>query len=288
MAADRTFKLVSFNIYNGGIDPDTTPETAATSARMHQISSFLLHQNADMIALTELNHWTACTLASAAAGWGHAHTAMMETTNTAFRMGITSKWPMSRIERVAEGFWHGMLCVRAHVDCDGLKDMNVVVTHMNPMSAQERKKEASAIGEFIRSRTLQDNGDCWIVTGDLNSLSRNDERFYHQTGITSLFKGNVKLTRKFLTSDGDVEYGVLTQLESFGLSDLSSSHQAIDYSVPTALDVDDMHAVKMRLDYAFGNSTIRDRFKCTAAIVRTDETALLSDHYPLLLTVSVP
>ncbi|KAJ3035254.1 hypothetical protein HDV00_004114 [Rhizophlyctis rosea] len=210
----------------------------------------------------------------------------MEDTNTEFRIGLTSKYPLTVIERRKEGFWHGLLVVR--VELSATRYLNIALTHLNPFSATDRKKECQQIISTIQSSPHATEE--WIMAGDLNSLSSLDATFYSNTHLISAFATNDKLAQKFLTEDRkSIDYSPLDVLEDGGLHDLSQMRDGkrqalnhLDHSVPTGLEVDAMHATKMRLDYVFGNDRVaRDVRRC--GVLRTGETEVLSDHYPVVL-----
>ena len=79
----------------------------------------------------------------------------------------------------------------------------------------------------------------------------------------------------------EVDYAPMAALLE-GLSDVGTPN---DYSVPTALGHDVMHAAPMRLDFALASSSLMWRYaSLQAAMVKNDNTSSLSDHYPLEIT----
>ncbi|KAJ3052430.1 hypothetical protein HK097_006273 [Rhizophlyctis rosea] len=207
----------------------------------------------------------------------------MEDTNTDFRIGISSIYPITIIQKQKHSFWHGALIVRLQLS--STRHLNILLTHLNPFHATARKKECEQIVATIQSSPH--SNEEWLVMGDLNSLSRLDESSYNASNIVTTLTQTDKLSQKFLTEDHTaVDYAPLDTLMIDGeLRDLSSSRNQLghlDYSVPTLLDVDDMHATHMRLDYVFGNESIANKVS-RCGVLRNEETGILSDHYPVIL-----
>ncbi|KAJ3187416.1 hypothetical protein HDU85_006704 [Gaertneriomyces sp. JEL0708] len=281
----QEIKLINFNIYEGGLDPEEPDVHPTNTRRLDAICRWLQGQAPDIVTLNELNHWDSAILSKRAATWGHAHSFVMEDTNRDYRIGVTSKYNLQVVEKMKEGFWHGAAIVRVTI---GDENLNIVLTHMNPTSAQARVQEAVHICEKV---SQQPDG-LWILLGDLNSLSPDDRAFYEQQQVANVFRENTKLTKKFLDEDGSVAYGVLDFLESRGgWVDLhrivdgkaqTGPPLELDYSVPTEWQVDKMHAVRMRLDYVLGNQEVARRTR-SCRVARTAETGKLSDHYPVII-----
>jgi exonuclease III len=55
-----------------------------------------------------------------------------------------------------------------------------------------------------------------------------------------------------------------------------------NYSVPTLINADAMHAAEMRLDYALASRALSDACAASSWLARDRESEQLSDHYPLL------
>lgn len=54
-----------------------------------------------------------------------------------------------------------------------------------------------------------------------------------------------------------------------------------------ALDADEMHATRMRLDYILGNELASRMMRVRSAAVVTKDTDMLSDHYPIECQIDV-
>ncbi|KAJ3175290.1 hypothetical protein HDU87_006372 [Geranomyces variabilis] len=263
--------LISFNIFHGGLDEFTIPSTAPTSDRVARISAYLQAAKPDVVVLTELNNWTPAHLSALASKLSHDFSTLMETTNTPFRIGLTSRFEILTVEHVRSGFHHG--AVVAKLDVSGssanFKELVVVGTHLTPFLPSARVEEARQLARLLP------RGLPAVITGDMNALSAHDSGSY----ASDMFTG--ALGRKFLDPTGEVDFSAVEALEACGLVDLGKGG-SFDYSVPTRLEVDAMHGAKMRLDYAFATAELAAK----ANVVRNSETDWLSDHYPLQITLA--
>ncbi|KAJ3160858.1 hypothetical protein HDU86_008218 [Geranomyces michiganensis] len=264
--------LLSFNIFHGGLDETSNPVTAPESHRCAQIRGFLAARQPHVVILTELNNWSAAHLSSLAKEISHDYCTLMDTTNTQFRIGLTSKFKIVTAEHVRNGFHHGAIVVKLDVSsCGaGFNELVVVGTHLTPYAPSARADEARQL------LNLLPRGLPAIIAGDLNSLSPHDLRFYSPEMFTGA------LAKKFLASTGGIDTSTVETLVAGGLIDLSTATESLDYSVPTCLKVDAMHATKMRLDYAFGTAGLNG----CANVLRNNETEFLSDHFPLEIVLN--
>ena len=86
----------------------------------------------DVLVLQELNGYTEKRLREDAKHWGHSSVALLK--NDGFPTGITSKYPISEIERQTAGYHHGMLSCKTA----GIK---FFVMHLHPGHWEIRHQE---------------------------------------------------------------------------------------------------------------------------------------------------
>jgi len=119
-----------------------------------------------------------------------------------------------------------------------------------------------------------------MLVGDLNTLSRRDS---FSNDSLKLFANNPKLKAKFLLEDLEGQISVDFRPMDCLLQQLMDTGTRNDYSVPTKIVEDKMHATEMRLDYCLASKTLFNKTEghVHSKMVRSEETDELSDHYPL-------
>ena len=119
-----------------------------------------------------------------------------------------------------------------------------------------------------------------MIVGDLNTLSSRDNL---SNDAFKLLASNPKLKAKFLRDDQEGHLSVDYRPMDCQLQELVDIGTSNDYSVPTKIIEDKMHATKMRLDYCLVSKGLLNASKerVHSEMIRSEETDELSDHYPL-------
>lgn len=249
--ADDNLKVISYNIWNGF-------DWGKDQHREELFVQWAKDENPDVMALQELCGFNEKKLAQLAQKYGHKYSAILK--SDGYPVGITSKKPITNIERHLDNYWHGMLTAKTF-------GINFFVIHLSPSEWQFRNKEAKMICEKI---TELNNTENIIVLGDFNSYSPFDA---HQ------HKFNNKV---------DCHYETIAKFLSVSLIDVVQkfTQAAERYSFPTPIlfDTKDLDIIKNkeeRIDYIFTNSDLSK--KCISAEVQNrGMTEKLSDHYPVI------
>jgi exodeoxyribonuclease-3 len=266
------FKIVAYNIFEGGIDTSNPACNGSSSNRLNAIAAFLRSLNPTVTILTELNNFDNLRFSNFANQWNHPYTAFLSA-RTGFHLGISSSFPLIELGQVKRDMHHGALLVE--VNCDEQTKIGLVATHLNPFSATARTMEAKMITDQLKKQDLKD----WIIAGDLNSLSERDATYYEPS---TKFSATKKLKAKFLTQDSNsIDYTTINHFIQQGYIDTLRESDQFRSSVPTKLEVDPMHALKMRLDYILATKQLTDNL-IEGNILDNESTAFLSDHYPVM------
>ena len=151
----------------------------------------------------------------------------------------------------------------------------VVVTHLSPASSSARTHEASALVAAVLA-----DGRPALVLGDMNTLSPADP--ISEATMTAL-QSTPRLRQSFADDLSAPDFAPMQMI----LSSLIDLGDPSDWSVPSSLKVDMMHAAKMRLDFALATSSFMglsdDHARLQAHAVHDTTTMNLSDHLPLVV-----
>ena len=116
--------------------------------------AWLEDRDLHVLALQELNGFTADGLAATAARYGHSHSALQK--DHGFAMGLTSTAPIEILERRVEGFHHGYLHARTH-------GIEFFVVHFWP------GKDHEVEHVLARARARLEAGARVAILGDFNT-----------------------------------------------------------------------------------------------------------------------
>lgn len=153
--------------------------------------------------------------------------------------------------------------------------VHFLITLLCSSDSVERERETDYIAGIVRSIT-----EPLLVMGDLNTLSSHDDTFYVECGLAHTLAQDDKLKKKFMRG-GMLNYKPMQTLLDAGLSDAGHDKGlTFQYSVPTSINQDHMHAACLRLDYVLVNESLRKRGPA-ASIIRDAHVDWLSDHYPI-------
>ncbi|MFN9037983.1 MAG: endonuclease/exonuclease/phosphatase family protein, partial [Planctomyces sp.] len=124
-------------------------------------------QAPDVVSLQELNGYTAERLASDARAWGHAHSVLLK--QDGFPTGITSRYPISDVRILRDGFHHGLLRCR-------IQGLWFYVIHFHPSNFERRIAEAGLLAADVAS--LPEADPRILLAGDFNGFSPADRSHY--------------------------------------------------------------------------------------------------------------
>jgi len=280
------FRVITYNVLEGFRGADD---------RRDAVARWLAAQQADVVALDELNGYTEPRLRDEAAAWGHAHAALLK--ETGYATGLTSRTRIGDVRRVVPGFHHGVIRCRT-------AGITFYVVHLSPHDSRVRQEEAARITRGITSADGSGDdvlvgvidtmaaGEPVIVLGDFNSFSPDDRAYYATTRLGETAReGDSERGHRNLADDGGLDFSVMRTFQDAGLVDVvrrlhGRGDPAALVSCPTPLwkpemPLEELRRVQKRIDYMMVSPGLADR--CTAARVVNDASMdRLSDHYPVV------
>ena len=226
----------------------------------------------DVLVLQELNGYTEKRLREDAKHWGHSSVALLK--NDGFPTGITSKYPISEIERQTARYHHGMLSCKTA----GIK---FFVMHLHPGHWEIRHQEVDVL---LKSLSKISQNEPVLLAGDFNTFSQKDKIYYDQMPDLIPFFRRLDLRWKSNRNlrDDRIDYTHLTKFEQHGFVDLIAlRREKFLGTFPTKLRIDEDNGPSRRLDYFFANDVLAQRCMNAKYLVN-EKTDFLSDHYPAI------
>jgi endonuclease/exonuclease/phosphatase family metal-dependent hydrolase len=241
---------------------------------------WMSEQKPDIVALQELNGYTPDQLRQDAAAWGHSHSALLK--QDGFPTGLTSRFPITEVQRIREGFHHGLL----RCETGGLI---VYVIHFHPSDWEFRIREAALLLADIAKLSEEEQGKV-ILIGDFNGFSPKEKSHLEKDDeLVGFFKMLDVRDGSNNLNAGKLDYSGIRAFHDAGYADLV--HQYLKFGAPypgtfpTELRPDEEMGRDRRLDYAFVPDTLAGRV-ISAMVIRDEVTAGLSDHYPLFIELA--
>ncbi|MEQ9378392.1 MAG: endonuclease/exonuclease/phosphatase family protein [Imperialibacter sp.] len=268
-ASSQNLRLITYNVWYGFTE---VPERKKTWI------DWMKEQQPDIVSLQELNEYTEEKLAEDAKSYGHPYSVLLK--EEGFPTGITSKYPIEDIQRIREGFHHGLMRVR-------IQGIYVYVIHLHPSNWQTRKVEIDQILQNIESLPTDSKV---ILAGDFNTFSPLDSVYYTHGRLEPFFDQRDSLYNEQNLNNGQLDYSVIQQVLDFGLIDLEASRRSSGYefsgSFPTLIEKEGEHGDKRRLDYVFATKDVAKKVT-RAEIITTDTALILSDHLPVVVDLDI-
>lgn len=282
---EKTLKILSYNVY-WGMKEDTT-------ANKSKFAEWIKAQNADIVALQEMNGFTATdpdfirsetanknNLAKLARSYGHPYCYIVREPApdgaVSFPVAITSKYPIVNVRRVLDNTVHGFL----EAEIEGY---HFLVTHFHPFSSERRGTEIDQILATIASKPA---GQKWFFMGDLNSVSPLDKAEYDNNLLRDFIKEDRKKRPHNLNlgKDDELDYSVQQKILDFGFVDaLKVYSSGFIATAPTKMFYDQSKH-PLRYDYLYVSKNLKDKLvKCE--VIKDGFTDIYSDHYPVMLTI---
>ena len=204
--------------------------------------------------------------------WGHEYSALLK--ENGFPTGITSKFPISKLKKVMDGYHHGML------SCE-IAGMQIYNIHFHPGHWEIRHREVDLL---LKTLQVHAPDERVLLVGDFNTFSKRDEEYYNKTSdIIPFFRRlDIRWSSNRNLRDDILDYSHLTKFENGGYQDLiAKRRKSFLGTFPTKLRLDEDNGPSRRLDYFFANKILAER--CTSARYLVNEkTDILSDHYPAI------
>jgi len=234
-------------------------------------------QDPDIVALQELNGYTAARLQEDASSWGHAHSALLK--EGGFPTGLSSRFPITDVSRIREGFHHGLLrCQTAGI--------TVYVIHFHPSDWQARIREARLLLADVASLPPAEQAKV-VLIGDFNGFSPSEKTHLERGGeLVRFFEMLDERDGSQNLNQGELDYGGIQAFHDAGYRDLIHEQLTPDSpypgTFPTRLRPSDELGRDRRLDYVFVPEGLAAN-AISASVIRDEITAKLSDHYPIIL-----
>lgn len=282
---EKTLKVLSYNVY-WGMKQDTT-------ANKSKFAEWIKAQDADIVALQEMNGFTTVdpdfipaetanknNLAKLARSYGHPYCYIVRESAPdgaiSFPVALTSKYPIVNVRRVLENTVHGFL----EAEIEGL---HFIITHFHPFSSERRGTEVDQILATIASRPSDQK---WLFMGDLNSVSPLDKEEYDNNLLRDFIREDRKKRPQNmnLSKDDELDYSVQQKILNFGFIDaLKTFHPHFIATAPTKMFYDQSNH-PLRYDYLYVSKNMEEQLvKCE--VIKDDFTAVYSDHYPVIITI---
>ncbi|TWU08073.1 SMP-30/gluconolactonase/LRE family protein [Stieleria varia] len=264
-------RVISHNVWYGF--------TQKTEPRYSDWKRWMKAQSPDVVSLQELNTYTEERLQADAQSWDHPYCVLLK--EDGFPTGITSRYPITDVKRIRQGFHHGLLRCR-------IQGIWFYVIHFHPSDFQRRIDEAALLKQDVES--LPDENPKVVLAGDFNGFSPADKKQYDSDELlVPFFQGLDQKSRTARNlNDGKLDYGGIQAILDQGYTDLIDSRRSPQLpfvgTFPAALVSDQDHGTDRRLDYLFVSPSLRDQVD-SVAILRDPCTEMLSDHIPVTATI---
>jgi exodeoxyribonuclease III len=250
-------RIATYNLFEGA------------GGSYNRLVEFVREADLDVLCLQEINHWQDNDFARlkdftdkvlfASYAFGNS--------NTEYKLATISKRAILDKDLHAEAFWHAALEVRVQLEDTEISIFNV---HLDPWQEGSRDKE------IARLLAAVDPHRPTIITGDFNSLSRQDN--YSPEMLVQL---KAKGISKYGTNA--LEFTVIDRLLQAGFVDVAAAAGNFEPTVPSTFNTDQDHEVPARIDYMFVTPDLAPLVKSVERM-KSDLTDSISDHYPLIAT----
>ena len=247
-AEEPLLKIINWNVLYGFNHKNSIDEG----------SRWLKAQNPDVIALQELNGISEKELGEIAENWGHPYAVTHK--ERGFPVGLSSKEPITVLERKTEGFHHGFLHCKTY-------GIHFFVVHFWPGKFTEVDSILNRIAPLLKQKEKV------IILGDFNGCSRKDEAFLHTHATLR-----------------EINYTFVDKVEAKGFVDIVHKHDPeATISCPTAITIprwtknmDELKKKQYRIDFVFADRQLA--FSSTSGTISlTKELPTISDHYPVII-----
>lgn len=212
---NNTHRVISYNILVGFRD-SSVGRFLPGCRREQKISAWLASQQPDVVALQEMNGYTAARLKTLAAGWGHAHVALLK--ENGYPVALTSRYPITDVQRLRQNLHHGML----RLTTGGI---DYIVVHFRPHPGTDYKTAEARTATECYQQALA-AGRQAIVLGDFNSIHPADARRFSAAARTRYEKW-----RYLIADDLPAEVAMQPLLDA-GAVDVFGAHGNVPQELP--------------------------------------------------------
>jgi exodeoxyribonuclease-3 len=266
---DTHLTIITYNVWYG---------FTMVSERKDSWIDWMKAQDPDIVSLQELNEYTKEELAKDARSYGHTYSVLLK--EEGFPTGITSRYPIEDVQRIKEGFHHGLLRVK-------IKQIYFYVIHLHPSNWETRKSEINLILQDIEKLPKDSKV---ILAGDFNTFSPLDSTYYSHGKLEPFFNERDSMYKEKNLNKGKLDYTVIQDLMDYGLVDLEASLRSSTYlfsgSFPTLIEKEGEHGDQRRLDYVFASENLAKQLT-RAEIITSDTALILSDHLPVIVDLKL-
>ena len=268
---ESNLKVITYNIWNGH-------DWGKDVGRHDKMVSWVKSKKPDVVALQELCGYTEEKLASDAKQWGHNYSLILKTDG--YPVGITSSKPLEMKEKARDGLWHGMLHVTTW-------DVDFFVVHLSPADRDFRFKEAGIILNKIETISNKN----YIVLGDFNAHSPFDGELdlTFPKLLEKEQKEDLKSDKHLNLLDGQNDYSVMSKFLSYPLIDVTQRfvkpEERFTFPGKALIGIwytaEELEQNKRRIDFIMTSRSLAK--KCiNAKVFNGEDTAMISDHYPVM------
>ncbi len=260
--AQAPLRIISYNILEGM----TTDTTKGKKVFVEWIKQF----NPDIMALQECNGFTQKSLEDLAATWGHPYAVIVK--ENGYPTGITSRYPITGIQKVNENMTHGFIMAN-------INGYNVVVLHLNPHKYRKRREEIANILANMERKNEHHN---WIIMGDFNSNTVLDKQRLDSNRIKSWQANALKTNPNIdnLVNGNTIDFEVQQRMLDAGFTDaiyVTDKQQKANAGKDTI-------RTNTRIDYIYLSKDLAKKLM-TAHFIYDDFTAKYSDHHPVYMEI---
>lgn len=305
-APSAPHKFIQYNVDHGG------------GTHQDELLEWLRGRNANVVGVSEANtwgspmpdapppptEWTPSGMAARASIAGFPFAVLFQT-QSGYNIGMLSTWPIKVISADDTNFERGMLEARTN-------GVTYLLVHLHAHDSIVREAEAEIVANRVKHHTAA--GHPVLVAGDMNTLSPLDRAWHEQEDLLGFINDPrvpSRLRAKYLDAEGNLNYRPMEILLGSGLQDLCSvtswpgdaavnaTDPALErlapspclYTEPTSIPMvqgaaeNGVETPPFRLDYGLANVVFAGRvarpMSAQCAVVQTDETYVMSDHYPV-------
>jgi exodeoxyribonuclease III len=259
-----TLRLMTWNVKTGGIDRGRRDRFPAIAAVLHRVRP-------DILALQELRGFDRHggrrmrELASAV-----GMTAQLASSIFGQPVAVLVRPPLRMVARTSVRWRLHHAAAIAVVPMDA-GPLTVVSTHLNPVSAERRRREARWLAARYSSRT-----GLVVLAGDLNALDPGSD---HADELARLATG---CRRRHLAADGVADTRAIAAFAARGFIDVWPVVGHGDGRTAPTTEGGGAEFSGMRLDYVLATDPVAGRAR-DAYVVRGGDAEHASDHYPVVL-----
>lgn len=259
---EKSFMIMTWNVYEG-MKLDTTQNKIA-------FTKWIKEKDPDVMAFQEMNGFTQTKLEALARSYGHSYAVLLK--EAGFPVALTSKYPITNIEKVIDNMHHGYIQA-------SISGITFFVVHLSPHKYQKRQEEINIV---LSAAASAPDKRKTIILGDFNAQSPQDSIFYIDGKMVEVQK--ILRTKNPVYDNlrnGGLDYNAVRTVLAKSYVDPVFNPKGLHISFSADIQGDpDLKYNKTRIDYIFLNSFFKRKIE-KAFIIRDEFTDVVSDHYPV-------